>query len=105
MRHVSAALSLAVAVTLSLGAQTMRSPSNLAEFDALFNKISNWGRWGKDDQLGAANLVTNAKRRQAAALVKTGESVSLAHDYDNAGPPMHVMSKPLPDDITVDADL
>lgn len=103
MRSAIVALSLALTATLSLGAQTMRAPRNLAEFDELFNKISNWGRWGKDDELGAANLVTDAKRRQAAALVKTGVSVSLAHDFDNAGPPMHVMSKPLPDDIIVDS--
>ena len=25
-------------------------------------ELSNWGRWGKDDQLGAMNLVTEAKR-------------------------------------------
>jgi len=39
---------------------------------------SNWGRWGKDDQLGTVNLITPAKRKQAAALVKDGISVSLA---------------------------
>ena len=35
----------------------------VAEFDELFNKVSNWGRWGKDDQIGAMNLLTEAKRR------------------------------------------
>jgi kynurenine formamidase len=43
-------------------------------------ELSNWGRWGKDDQLGTLNLVTPAKRAQAAALVKTGTTVSLARD-------------------------
>jgi kynurenine formamidase len=43
-------------------------------------QLSNWGRWGKDDQLGAANLITDEKRRQAAALVKAGTNVSLGHD-------------------------
>jgi hypothetical protein len=43
-------------------------------------ELSNWGRWGKDDQLGAVNLITPAKRKQAAALVKTGTAVSLGHD-------------------------
>ena len=47
-----------------------RAPRNVAEFDELFRQVSNWGRWGKDDQLGSANLVTEAKRKQAAALVK-----------------------------------
>ncbi|MSQ26167.1 MAG: cyclase family protein [Dehalococcoidia bacterium] len=39
---------------------------------------SNWGRWGKDDQLGTMNYITDAKRRQAASLVKTGVSVTCA---------------------------
>src|SRR5262249_30288640 len=56
-----------------------RAPRNAAEFDALFEQVSNWGRWGKDDQLGAVNLVTAAKRKQAVALVKSGVNVSLAH--------------------------
>jgi len=43
-------------------------------------ELSNWGRWGKDDQLGALNLITPAKRRQAAAMVKEGVTVSLAVD-------------------------
>jgi kynurenine formamidase len=45
-------------------------------------ELSNWGRWGKDDQLGAVNTITKEKRKQAAALVRTGEAVSLAHDID-----------------------
>ena len=53
-----------------------------AEYERWKKELSNWGRWGKDDQLGALNLVTPAKRRQAAALVKDGVSVSLAHDVD-----------------------
>jgi kynurenine formamidase len=57
-----------------------RFPKNAAEFDQLFHTVSNWGRWGKADQLGAANLVTAAKQKQAATLVKQGISVSLDHD-------------------------
>ena len=26
-----------------------------------FQSLSNWGRWGPDDQLGAPNLITPAK--------------------------------------------
>ena len=40
--------------------------------------LSNWGRWGKDDELGTLNLITPAKRRAAAALVREGFAVSLA---------------------------
>ena len=41
----------------------------------------NWGRWGADDQLGAVNLITPAKRAAAAALVKTGRTVSLSRPF------------------------
>jgi kynurenine formamidase len=91
-------LSLAVAVAVR-GQQpaSSRSPRNAAEFAELFEQVKNWGRWGKDDELGAANLVTAAKRRQAIALARTGESVSLAHNplteaaEDNTNPFEHTM--------------
>src|SRR4029434_9263267 len=34
--------------------------------------LSNWGRWGKDDELGTINLITAEKRAGAARLVKDG---------------------------------
>ncbi|MBI3210364.1 MAG: cyclase family protein [Candidatus Solibacter usitatus] len=51
-----------------------------ANIDQWMKELSNWGRWGKDDQLGAINLITPAKRKQAAALVREGISVSMSHD-------------------------
>jgi len=51
-----------------------------AQLDKWMQELSNWGRWGKDDVLGALNTITPEKRRQAAALVRTGETVSLSHD-------------------------
>ena len=53
-----------------------------AEFEQTLSKISNWGRWGKDDQLGTLNLITPAKRIAAAQLVRDGVSVSLALDLN-----------------------
>ena len=49
-----------------------------AEYERWQTELSNWGRWGKDDELGTLNLITPAKRKQAAALVKEGVTVSLA---------------------------
>lgn len=49
-----------------------------AEFDQLMQEISNWGRWGAEDQLGTLNLITPANRRDAASLVKDGVTVSMA---------------------------
>ena len=51
-----------------------------ADYVRAMEELSNWGRWGEDDELGAANLITSEKRIQAAALVQEGISVSLAHD-------------------------
>src|SRR6516164_6008900 len=53
-----------------------------AEYERWKKDLSNWGRWGKDDQIGALNLITPAKRKQAASLVKEGVSVSMAGDAD-----------------------
>ena len=50
-----------------------------ADIERLIDELSNWGRWGPDDQLGAANLITPAKRLEAASLVTEGVTVSLAH--------------------------
>ena len=50
------------------------------QFEQWMTELSNWGRWGQDDEVGAANLITPAKRLQAAALVETGEAISLGHD-------------------------
>src|SRR5713101_2483032 len=50
-----------------------------ADIDEMMTTLSNWGRWGKEDQLGTLNLITPEKRKQAAALVKDGITISLAH--------------------------
>src|SRR5712672_2621382 len=50
------------------------------DFRRAMKELSNWGRWGADDELGAANLITPAKRKQALALAKEGVPISLAHD-------------------------
>src|SRR6202165_2277712 len=54
--------------------------ANEADFRRAMTELSNWGRWGKDDELGAANLITPAKRKQALALATEGLPISLAHD-------------------------
>jgi hypothetical protein len=43
-----------------------------------FDRFSNWGRWGADDQAGTLNFITAEKRLQAARLVQDGTTVSLA---------------------------
>ena len=51
-----------------------------AELEQIYATVKNWGRWGVDDERGALNHLTDAHRAAAAALVLTGESVSMAHD-------------------------
>jgi len=53
------------------------SPERLEQ---LYEQCSNWGRWGDDDELGALNLLTPERRVAAMASVRSGLSVSLAHD-------------------------
>ena len=48
--------------------------------------LSNWGRWGDDDERGTLNLVTDEARRRGAALVTDGVAVSCAHDIRPEGP-------------------
>ena len=55
---------------------------SLAQFDEWMAEVSNWGRWGEDDELGTLNLITPDKRKEAAELVEEGISVSLARDLD-----------------------
>jgi kynurenine formamidase len=46
--------------------------------DEIARQVSNWGRWGEDDQLGTLNLITPRMRADAAASVSAGEVVSLS---------------------------
>ena len=70
---------IAIALPVTVASQ---QPITRAQFERWKTELSNWGRWGKDDQVGALNLITPAKRRQAAALVREGFSVSLSRDAD-----------------------
>jgi len=68
-----------------------------AEVEAYLRDRRNWGRWGADDQIGAVNLITPAKRVQAASLVRSGRSVSLSREFpknpapNNPTPAQHFM--------------
>ena len=66
--------------TVDIVAQTSHDVTQ-AMVEGWMTELSNWGRWGDDDQLGALNLITPEKRRQAARLVREGISVSLSHNY------------------------
>lgn len=44
--------------------------------------LSNWGRWGPEDELGTLNFITNSTRKAAMGLVEHGRSISLGWDID-----------------------
>ena len=58
-------------------AETPPPEVSKAQVQRWMTELSNWGRWGKDDQLGTLNLITPQKRQQALALAKRGLVVSL----------------------------
>ena len=68
----------------------MPAPSE-AQVREYLKTLSNWGRWGSEDELGTVNLITSAKRQAAARLVTRGLSVSCA--------------RPITTDITADTTI
>jgi len=80
---LGAALAAAILQVPGTAAQTpSRHVVTREQYEQWKKDLSNWGRWGKDDERGALNLITPAKRKQAAGLVKEGVSVSLSADAD-----------------------
>jgi kynurenine formamidase len=65
-------------------AQGEKYPRNLTkeDVDRWMTELSNWGKWGADDQAGTINLITPATRKAAVAQVREGVSVSMALDAD-----------------------
>ena len=66
----------------------MALPDHLKELAA---RVSNWGRWGPDDQRGTLNLVDEAARRRGLAAARTGKAFSLAIPFDRDGPQTGLM--------------
>jgi kynurenine formamidase len=63
-------------------AQRNHTIASEEDFERAMEELSNWGRWGDDDEMGASNLITPAKRIAAAQLVREGITVSLSHDVN-----------------------
>jgi kynurenine formamidase len=89
---------------------------NVEEYDQLFHEISNWGRWGPEDQKGTLNYLTPSIAARAGGLIRAGKSVSMARPIDtvagpdNPGPAIHHMIRAYdippdnPDDVQFVAD-
>jgi kynurenine formamidase len=61
-------------------------PPTVETLDEYYRRLSNWGRWGPDDERGALNHVTPDKTRRAAALARRGAVFSLQLPLDERGP-------------------
>jgi kynurenine formamidase len=74
------------------------SPESAAEFAALMAPLSNWSRWGADDELGTVNLLTAERAAAAAASVTSGRCIALGRPIstraaaDNPAPLLHLMT-------------
>jgi kynurenine formamidase len=98
------------ALAISQSASTQTTPPKLqkGDIERLMKELSNWGRWGAKDEAGTINLITPAVRRQAAALVTEGVSVSLARNtdprkaVDNASPFLEKMGPPADNQFNID---
>src|SRR3569833_2848775 len=51
-----------------------------------FEKLKNWGRWGKDDQIGTLNHITPEDIVNAAKLIRTGKVFALGIPLASRGP-------------------
>lgn len=75
----------------------MSEPWDAERMRKVFEQVKNWGRWGSDDEMGALNLITPEKRREAAACVQAGEAVSCSLELpvqpsvENPHPALHMM--------------
>ena len=74
---VAAALVVPAAPVVAQASRTVTAE----QVETWMTELSNWGRWGDDDQLGAVNLITPEKRRAALTLATDGVTVSLSHNY------------------------
>jgi kynurenine formamidase len=66
-----------------------RTPPSPADYQSYFERFSNWGRWGQDDELGTLNHITPEVRRRAAALVTEGRTVSVGRVVDTHNGPLN----------------
>lgn len=57
-----------------------------AELQELAASVSNWGRWGDDDERGTQNLIDADAVRRGVATVRHGRHVSLAIPLDETSP-------------------
>lgn len=58
----------------------------MEDFRSVGRRLSNWGRWGPDDERGTLNLITPERIVAAGGLVRQGKIISLGIPFDSNGP-------------------
>jgi len=53
---------------------------------AVAERVSNWGRWGPDDEIGTLNFIGPEQVLDAARMVRKGKAISLGLNFDRSGP-------------------
>ena len=81
--------------------QSLKRDVTLRTIEEAAQRLTNWGKWGPDDQIGTLNYITPNDIVQAATLVRKGKAFSLGLDFNQQGPqgtgwgnrfnPIHVM--------------
>ncbi|MFA5630895.1 MAG: cyclase family protein [Porticoccaceae bacterium] len=76
-----------IGIALAFSGAGTQADSHVSQetFNTWMKEISNWQRWGADDELGTLNLITPAKRTAAAQLVHDGLSISLSLPLNTEG--------------------
>src|SRR5947209_5975863 len=59
---------------------------NAAAIEEASKKLSNWGKWGKDDMSGTLNYVTPQDIVDAGKLIRQGKPFALGIPLDRTGP-------------------
>ena len=75
--------------------------ATMADFESAAKRVSNWGRWGEEDEAGTLNFITPEKVAATAQLVRTGKIFPLGVEFGSSGPqgeflyrqnPVHLMT-------------
>ena len=64
------------------------------DLQKLAARVSNWGRWGDDDQRGTLNLISREVAQRAVASARQGRAFSLAIPFDQTGPQWDSVNMP-----------
>ncbi len=57
----------------------------MEDFRSIGRRLSNWGRWGKNDERGTTNFITPERLVEAARLIRTGKVFDLGIPFGSDG--------------------